>query len=100
MNAAELMAGIDKWSNMWALPLPKGSEHLVYKDFPKMPIRVWEFIIAILTPFELKVLAYSTYDNDTLARGQVFVHPDGMVALEKAIAEAGDALFADETIKH
>ncbi len=60
-------------------PLPEGKEHLKYVDFPKMPIALWEWTLEVLAPFELHVLSYATYDK--LARGQIWVHPDGFKEL-------------------
>ena len=68
-------------------PMPKGKEHLVYRDVPKMPIEVWEWMKEFLAEYEFQLLADAKYEHkngDILGRGQFFVHPDGLTALLKA----------------
>lgn len=71
-------------------PMPPGKEHLVYRDFPKVQEKLWEFFLEVLKPFELEVLTYARYvrsDGSVLARGQVFVHPDGLKELLRRVKE-------------
>lgn len=73
--------------NMPHPPMPDGKEHLVYRDVPKMPIEVWEWMKEFLAEFELQILTDARYERkngDILDRGQFFVHPDGLTAILKA----------------
>lgn len=72
--------------NMLHPPMPEGKEHLVYRDFPKMIKPLFDWFLEQLEPYELEVLTYAEYEHDgvKLARGQVFVHPDGLANLAVA----------------
>lgn len=76
-------------------PMPEGKEHLVYRDFPKLPERAWDWILEVLHDYELHVLTEAKYrrDGGDLARGQIWVHPDGLLELERRFALEGEALF-------
>lgn len=68
-------------------PMPEGKEHLVYRDFPKMKLELFEWFLTQLEDFELEVLSFARYQHEDgiLARGQIFVHPDGLATLEDAL---------------
>lgn len=68
-------------------PMPEGKEHLVYRDFPKMRESMFQWILKQLEDFELEVLTYARYEikNEVLARGQIWVHPDGLKTLNDAL---------------
>jgi hypothetical protein len=73
--------------NMGHPPMPEGKEHLVYRDVPKMPIGVWEWMKEFLAEYEFQLLADARYelkDGTVLGRGQFFVHPEGLTAILKA----------------
>jgi hypothetical protein len=77
-------------------PMPEGKEHLVYRDFPKMQLHIWQWILENLKDYELEVLAYAAYessDGTILGRGQVFVHLDGIKNLKVAFGRDQDKLF-------
>lgn len=77
-------------------PMPPGKKHLVYRDWPKMPQHVWEWVKDQLQPFELQVLSEAVYqkaDGKTLARGQMWVHLDGLATLKEAFERDRDQLF-------
>ena len=76
-------------------PLPKGKEHLVYRDWPKLPLHVWEYIKEFLADHELTMLTDATYTIKDVeyGRGQMFVHPDGLTALNEAAKRGADKLF-------
>ena len=75
----ELLRALDKLQP----PMPSGKEHLVYRDFPKMKLELFEWFLEKLAPYELEVLTFARYEteNGVLARGQIFVHPDGLAEL-------------------
>jgi len=92
---AKLLAALDKLHP----PLPEGKEHLVYKDFPKVTLPIWNWIKEVLGPYELHLLSEARYEHDgiTLARGQIWVHPDGLPALKEAFnGEAIERLRREE----
>lgn len=68
-------------------PMPEGKEHLVYRDFPKMKLELFEWILSQLEDFELEVLTFARYEHKDgiLARGQIWVHPDGLATLTDAL---------------
>jgi hypothetical protein len=77
-------------------PMPKGKEHLVYRDFPKMSLHIWEWTLKNLQGYELEVLTSATYkgrDGAMLGRGQIFVHLDGIKNLRVALERDRDTLF-------
>ena len=76
-------------------PMPEGKEHLVYRDFPKMPVNVWEWVKSVLADYELHLLTEAKYQRgpDTVMRGQIWVHPDGLKALNQRFKIEGAALF-------
>lgn len=82
--------------NMTPPPLPEGKKHLVYRDLPKMPIEVWEWMKEFLAPYELHILADARYERKNgivLGRGQILVHPDGLTAIAKADTSHLDSAF-------
>lgn len=82
----ELLKGLP---NFPPPPMPEGKEHLRYFDFPRMAIADWEAVLLFLEPYELHILASSTYrKSGTLtARGQIWAHPNGFKALGEYLKE-------------
>jgi hypothetical protein len=81
-------------------PMPKGKEHLVYRDFPKMSLHIWEWMLENLKDYELHVLASARYkasDGTTLGRGQIFVHLDGIKNLKVAFERDKEKLFPESS---
>lgn len=78
-------------------PMPEGKEHLVYRDFPKMRLGLFEWFLEQLKDHELEVLTFARYeiDGEVLARGQIWVHPDGLALLPEALERDMDQLIAD-----
>ena len=76
-------------------PMPAGKEHLVYRDFPKMKLELFEWFLEKLGPYELEVLTFARYEtpDGVLARGQIFVHPDGLAELPAHLEREMDDLI-------
>ena len=85
-------------SMLGPLPLPKGKDHLVYRDFPKMPLHVWQWTKKNLEAFELEIITDAEYmhPDGQLGRGQIFVHPDGLKHLQTIFSQHAAMLFPDE----
>jgi len=68
-------------------PMPEGKEHLVYRDFPKVRKGLFDWFLEQLEPYELEVLTYAQYETEhgLLARGQIWVNPDGLALLPEAL---------------
>lgn len=97
MNNDALLRALDKLQP----PMPEGKEHLVYRDFPKMKLELFEWFLEKLAPWELEVLTFARYEtpNGVLARGQIFVHPDGLAELSGHLERDIDDLIARGIIK-
>lgn len=77
-------------------PMPEGKEHLVYRDFPQMLDRLWDWTLENLADYELHVLSdarRTAKDGVRLARGQIWVHPDGLKNLKVAFERDKGILF-------
>lgn len=76
----------------------KDKDHLVYRDFSAMPVDVWAWVKQQLESFELILLTERLTERDgkQFARGQVFVHPDGLPALLRAAQREAKSLYPDE----
>jgi hypothetical protein len=81
-------------------PMPLGKEHLVYRDFPVMSLRLWKWTLENLEGYDLEVLTsaqYKSSDGTMLGRGQIFVHLDGLKNLKIAFERDRSELFPEPT---
>ena len=81
-------------------PMPEGKEHLVYRDFPKMVERLWDWILENLADYELHVLTdarYTMADGEKAARGQIWVRPEGLEHLSAVFERDKDILFPESS---
>lgn len=75
------MTALAKLLDAFRPPMPSGKEHLVYRDVPKLQLKLWNWLKEVLGPYEFELLTeahYKTQKYGTLSRGQFFVHPDGL----------------------
>ena len=76
-------------------PMTEGKEHLEYRAFPPVRLPIWEWMKSHIVKYEFHQLAESIiiHDGTEYGRGQVWVHPDALIAMMEEFKKVEHILF-------